>query len=127
MALDILPLYSIHLISAVQGAFGVGVKSLQKLACSNGVEVRAIYGDGTKVLMHLGPEAPPSMNITYFAKTGCRLVDAGDGYAMFVAAAAAIEKMITEWKSPISPDEISEAARITQFIVSASPGEERNL
>ena len=100
---------------------------MQKLACSNAVEVRACYGDGTWILMHLGPEVPPSMNMCYFAKTGCRLVDAGDGYAMFAGASAVLEKMITEWKSPFSGDEISEAAQIANFIVNARPGEERNL
>ena len=123
MGLDILPFYSIHLISAVLGAFGVGVKSLQKLACGNGVEVRAAYGDGTRILMHLGPESPPSMNMCYFAKTGCRLADAGDSYAMFKAAAATLEKMMTEWKSPVPSEEISEAARIVAFIVGARVGE----
>ena len=127
MALDILPMYSIHLISAVQGAFGVGVKSLQRLACANGVEVRATYGDGTRVLMHFGPDAPPTMNMCYFAKAGCRLVDAGDSHAMFSAAAAAIEKMIVEWKSAVSPGEIAEASRIVNFIVTARPGEEKAL
>jgi len=67
------------------------------------------------------------MNMCYFAKAGCRLVDAGDSYAMFSAAAAALEKMIVEWKSAVSPEEISEASRIVNFIVTARPGEEKAL
>jgi hypothetical protein len=121
--MDILPFYSIHLISAVQGAFGTGVTSLQKLPCPNGVEVRACYGDGTRVLMHLGPDAPVPMHMTYSARTGCRLIDAGDNYPMFMAAAEALDRMIAEWKSPVSGEEITEAARMADFVVNAGVGQ----
>ena len=46
---------------------------------------------------------------------------------MFTTAAATIERMITEWKSPVSSDEISEAAGIAHFIVNARVGLEAEI
>jgi len=127
MGLDILAKYSIHLISAVQGIFGTGVKTLRKLDCPDGVEVRASYGDGTRVTMQFGPEAPAGWNICYFAKGGCTLAVAGDNADMFETSAQAIEKMLVEGRSPVSTKEISEASKLINFIVEAEVGDEKTI
>ncbi|NOZ19467.1 MAG: Gfo/Idh/MocA family oxidoreductase [Planctomycetes bacterium] len=125
--LDILPMYSIHLISAVHGIFGTGIQTLRKLDCPNGVEVRATYGDGTRVVMQLGPDAPAGWNICYFAKDGCALAAPGENADMFEASARAIEKMLVEGEPPVSTEEISEASKLVNFIVGAEVGEERMI
>ncbi|MEW6354952.1 MAG: Gfo/Idh/MocA family oxidoreductase [Planctomycetota bacterium] len=125
--MDILPKYSIHLISAVHGIFGAGIKTLRKLDCPSGIEVRATYRDGTRVTMQLGPDAPAGWNICYYAKDGVKLAAAGDNADMFDASARAIEKMLIDGRSPISAAEILEASKLIQFIVEADVGDERTI
>jgi hypothetical protein len=128
MSRDILAKYSIHLVSAVQGVFGVGICRAEKLACpEEGVEVRATYKDGTRVTLHFGPDAPPGGNLCYLAPDGCRCAAAGDNHGMFESSAAAIEIMLRDGESPVSLAEMREASRLIAFIVDADVGATEEL
>jgi len=122
--LDILPMYAIHLVSPILSAFGAEMKSLRFLPCADGVEAHGIYADDTRVVLYMGPKAPPQFNICYFCADGCSMPANNDGYDQFFAAGRLIEKMVVERTAVVAPEEISAATRIVRALVEAKPGDE---
>ena len=70
--LDKMAAYAIHLISAVHGVFGHGAGAHVIYRQAKGPQVFLGYRDGTRLILHIAPNAPAQWHIYYlnFARDG---------------------------------------------------------
>lgn len=114
--LDKMAAYAIHLISAAHGVFGHGAGAHIIYRQARGPQLFLGYRDGTRLILHIAPDAPAQWHIYYASKEGAALATAGSSREMFDRSAAAIEDMVVHGKQVVKREEMLEATRLVQLM-----------
>jgi len=119
MEMKILPMYGIHPVSMLQGAFSSPAKSYRPLLEGNGRGGLVELEDGTRIFVYVGADVPFRGRLYYETKDSALRADEPDDWACFERAAKALVELFSG-RSPApgpGPEEMRQAARFLEILI----------